>query len=157
MSFSWAKPYEPKSPFMRWLDERLPEIGTDDLGMPEVSLMLVTDLAVLDHTDGTVLLIANALGKHPRDVGYAGMKDAHGVTRQWISIEHVDDARLRVGDAYLAAEALGQPGHEQVFAGQVADFPQGSLSADGQRVARQASTARRPATDAAPVRRRRSP
>jgi ubiquinol-cytochrome c reductase cytochrome b subunit len=24
MSFSWAKPYEPKSPFMRYLDERLP-------------------------------------------------------------------------------------------------------------------------------------
>ena len=24
MSFSWAKPYEPKSPFMRWMDERLP-------------------------------------------------------------------------------------------------------------------------------------
>ena len=24
MSFSWAKPYEPKSPFMVWLDERLP-------------------------------------------------------------------------------------------------------------------------------------
>jgi ubiquinol-cytochrome c reductase cytochrome b subunit len=24
MSFSWAKPYEPKHPFMRWLDERLP-------------------------------------------------------------------------------------------------------------------------------------
>ena len=24
MSFSWAKTYEPKSPFMRWLDERLP-------------------------------------------------------------------------------------------------------------------------------------
>ena len=24
MSFSWAKPYEPKSPFMRWIDERLP-------------------------------------------------------------------------------------------------------------------------------------
>ena len=42
--------------------ERLPEIATDDLGMPEVSLMLVTDLAVLDHSDGTVLLIANALG-----------------------------------------------------------------------------------------------
>jgi anthranilate synthase component I len=41
--------------------ERLPSTATDDLGMPEVSLMLVTDLAVLDHTDGTVLLIANAL------------------------------------------------------------------------------------------------
>ena len=24
MSFSWAKPYEPKSTFMRWLDDRLP-------------------------------------------------------------------------------------------------------------------------------------
>jgi anthranilate synthase component 1 len=41
--------------------ERLPETSTDDLGMPELAMMLVTDLAVLDHTDGTVLLIANAL------------------------------------------------------------------------------------------------
>ena len=41
--------------------ERLPQTSTDDLGMPELALMLVTDLAVLDHTDGTVLLIANAL------------------------------------------------------------------------------------------------
>ena len=24
MSFSWAKPYEPKHPLMRWIDERLP-------------------------------------------------------------------------------------------------------------------------------------
>jgi anthranilate synthase component 1 len=42
--------------------ERLPVTSTDDLGMPELALMLVTDLAVLDHTDGTVLLIANAIG-----------------------------------------------------------------------------------------------
>ncbi|MGY1679511.1 anthranilate synthase component I [Geodermatophilus sp. SYSU D01176] len=41
--------------------ERLPVTSTDDLGMPELALMLVTDLAVLDHHDGTVLLIANAL------------------------------------------------------------------------------------------------
>ncbi|SDD10459.1 anthranilate synthase component 1 [Geodermatophilus telluris] len=41
--------------------ERLPSTATDDLGMPELALTLVTDLAVLDHTDGTVLLIANAL------------------------------------------------------------------------------------------------
>jgi anthranilate synthase component 1 len=46
--------------------ERLPRTSTDDLGMPELAMMLVTDLAVLDHTDGTVLLIANALG----DGGY---------------------------------------------------------------------------------------
>ncbi len=41
--------------------ERLPETSTDDLGMPELALTLVTDLAVLDHTDGSVLLIANVL------------------------------------------------------------------------------------------------
>jgi anthranilate synthase component 1 len=41
--------------------ERLPVASTDDLGMPELSMMLVTDLAVLDHSDGTVLLIANAV------------------------------------------------------------------------------------------------
>src|SRR4051812_359027 len=41
--------------------ERLPETSTDDLGMPELAMMLVTDLAVLDHAAGTVLLIANVL------------------------------------------------------------------------------------------------
>ena len=41
--------------------ERLPETSDPDLGMPELAMMLVTDLAVLDHTDGSVLLIANAL------------------------------------------------------------------------------------------------
>ena len=41
--------------------ERLPSTAPDELGMPELALMLVTDLAVLDHGDGTVLLIANVL------------------------------------------------------------------------------------------------
>lgn len=38
--------------------------------------------------------IARALGRQPRDIGYAGMKDAHGVTRQMLSVEHVDNARV---------------------------------------------------------------
>jgi anthranilate synthase component 1 len=46
--------------------ERLPATAADDLGMPELAMMLVTDLAVLDHTDGTVLLIANAFGGEGR-------------------------------------------------------------------------------------------
>ncbi|MGY1603754.1 anthranilate synthase component I [Geodermatophilus sp. SYSU D00815] len=45
--------------------ERLPRTSTDDLGMPELAMMLVTDVAVLDHHDGTVLLIANALERTP--------------------------------------------------------------------------------------------
>jgi len=38
--------------------------------------------------------IAQALGRNPRDIGYAGLKDAHGVTRQWLSIEHMDPGRV---------------------------------------------------------------
>jgi len=41
--------------------ERLPELAIDDLRLPELAFMLATDLAVLDHEDGTVLLIANAV------------------------------------------------------------------------------------------------
>jgi anthranilate synthase component 1 len=41
--------------------ERLPSTAPDEIGMPEIAMMLVTDLAVLDHTDGTVVLIANLL------------------------------------------------------------------------------------------------
>jgi anthranilate synthase component 1 len=41
--------------------ERLPQTSVDDLGMPELAMMLATDLAVLDHADGTVLLIANVV------------------------------------------------------------------------------------------------
>jgi anthranilate synthase component 1 len=41
--------------------ERLPELAKDDLFVPELALLLATDLAVLDHADGTVLLIANAI------------------------------------------------------------------------------------------------
>jgi anthranilate synthase component 1 len=40
--------------------ERLPEQAADDLGMPELAMLLVTDLAVVDHSEGSVLLIANA-------------------------------------------------------------------------------------------------
>lgn len=52
--------------------ERLPSTAVDDLGMPELSLLLVTDLAVLDHADGTVLLIANAY----RDLAGSSYDDA---------------------------------------------------------------------------------
>lgn len=40
-----------------------------------------------------VAMIANALGRSPRDIGYAGLKDAHALTRQYISVEHLDPAQ----------------------------------------------------------------
>ncbi|HEY9473798.1 MAG TPA: anthranilate synthase component I, partial [Mycobacteriales bacterium] len=41
--------------------ERLPNHAVDDLGLPELCMLVVTDLAVVDHHECTVLLVANAL------------------------------------------------------------------------------------------------
>ncbi len=41
--------------------ERLPENSVDELGLPELNMLLVTDLAAVDHHECTVVLIANAL------------------------------------------------------------------------------------------------
>lgn len=41
--------------------ERLPVIAEDDLKIPELVMLLATDLAALDHHEGTVTLIANAI------------------------------------------------------------------------------------------------
>jgi anthranilate synthase component I len=47
--------------------ERVPDLTTDDLHVPELAMMLATDLAVLDHADGSVLLIANAVNYDATD------------------------------------------------------------------------------------------
>jgi anthranilate synthase component 1 len=41
--------------------ERLPSIAADDLALPELGMMLATDLVVLDHYDGSAILVANAV------------------------------------------------------------------------------------------------
>ncbi|WIM98176.1 anthranilate synthase component I [Actinoplanes oblitus] len=41
--------------------ERLPATAADDLPLPELGMMLATDLVVLDHHDGSALLVANAV------------------------------------------------------------------------------------------------
>ncbi|MEK6649134.1 MAG: anthranilate synthase component I [Actinomycetota bacterium] len=41
--------------------ERLPNLSKKDLPIPELAFMLTSDLAVLDHSDGTITLIANAI------------------------------------------------------------------------------------------------
>ncbi len=55
--------------------ERLPEKAVDDLGLPEVTMLLVTDLAAVDHHECTVVLIANAL-LHP-EMGAEQIAAAH--------------------------------------------------------------------------------
>ena len=41
--------------------ERLPELAKDELNLPEMAFMLTTDLAIYDHLQGSVTLIANAI------------------------------------------------------------------------------------------------
>lgn len=45
-------------------------------------------------TLAAIQIVATALGRPPRDFGYAGLKDAHGVTRQMLSVEHIDPQRV---------------------------------------------------------------
>ncbi|GLX48196.1 anthranilate synthase component I [Streptomyces hygroscopicus subsp. hygroscopicus] len=51
---------------------RLEKIGPgerDDLGLPELTMLLTSDLAVMDHWEGSVLLIANAINHNDLDTG----------------------------------------------------------------------------------------
>ncbi|WP_327307207.1 anthranilate synthase component I [Streptomyces sp. NBC_01298] len=54
--------------------ERIGEHTEDDLRLPELTMLLTSDLAVLDHWDGTVQLIANAINHN--DLA-AGVDEAH--------------------------------------------------------------------------------
>lgn len=57
-------------------------------------------------TDQAVQRLARALGRQRRDIGYAGLKDAHAITRQTLSIEHVDPravAELRIDGVRILA------------------------------------------------------
>ncbi|WP_043263910.1 anthranilate synthase component I [Streptomyces sp. CT34] len=49
--------------------ERIGDSTTDDLRLPELTMLLASDLAVLDHWSGTVLLIANAINHNDQDTG----------------------------------------------------------------------------------------
>ncbi|GAA1919786.1 anthranilate synthase component I [Streptomyces sodiiphilus] len=49
--------------------ERIGDSAEDDLRLPELTMLLASDLAVLDHRDGSVLLIANAINHNDLDTG----------------------------------------------------------------------------------------
>lgn len=49
--------------------ERIGEHTEDDLKLPELTMLLTSDLAVMDHWDGTVQLIANAINHNHLDTG----------------------------------------------------------------------------------------
>ena len=55
-------------------------------------------------TRDAMVRIARALGISSGQIGYAGLKDARAVTRQWLSIEHIDSnafADLEIPDVTI--------------------------------------------------------
>jgi anthranilate synthase component 1 len=72
--------------------EKLPNETEDVLGLPELAMLVATDLAVLDHKDGTVTLIANAINYDNSD---------ERVDEAWLDAEK----RLDVMEAALGGQA----------------------------------------------------
>jgi anthranilate synthase component I len=70
--------------------ERLPEKAADDLHLPELAMLLATDLAVLDHEDGSVVLIANAVNWDGSD---SGVDAAYTSARERLDAMTADLAR----------------------------------------------------------------
>lgn len=90
--------------------ERLPRAAEDDLGLPDLALALVTDLAVLDHRDATVWLVANAVNHDGTDAR---------VDEAW----HDAVRRLDGMTGDLAAPAAAPPPLVEVPAGEGAAVP----------------------------------
>lgn len=55
--------------------EKLGEGPADDMQVPMLALQLVTDMAVYDHLDGSLTLVANAYNKNGLDTGAEGAYD----------------------------------------------------------------------------------
>ncbi|GEB52946.1 MULTISPECIES: anthranilate synthase component I [Streptomyces] len=80
------------------------EAPTDDLGLPEMTMLLTSDLAVLDHRDGTVLLIANAINHNDLETG---VDEAYADAVRRLDAMAADLARpAPVAPAVLPASAL---------------------------------------------------
>ncbi len=60
--------------------EKLPDLSTDDLRVPELGMVLATDLVVLDHFEGSATLVANAVlpAKATRSAASAAYHQAIG-------------------------------------------------------------------------------
>lgn len=82
--------------------ERIPDLALDDLDLPEIAFMLTSDLAVLDHSDSTVTLIANAInwdGSHER------VDEAYYESQDRLNRMYEDLSRSAQGDIHEIPEA----------------------------------------------------
>ena len=78
--------------------ERLGNHAIDDTQVPEIAMLLASDVAVLDHSDGTVLLIANAINWDASD---------ERMDEAWAdAIERLDAMETALGAPLAASTAI---------------------------------------------------
>lgn len=83
----------------RW--EKVPETTPDDLRLPEIAMMLATDTAVLDHADGSLLLVANAVNFDNTD---------ERVDEAWAdAVRRLDDMTARLREPAESTVAVVEP------------------------------------------------
>jgi anthranilate synthase component 1 len=104
----------------RW--ERLPDATVDELSVPELSLSLATDLAVLDHSDGTVLLVANAVNYDDSDerVDDAWADAAARLDRMTAELAAAAPSTVAVHSGAAPGGAAGRSTREEYLASVVA-------------------------------------
>ncbi len=99
----------------RW--ERVPATAPDELGLPELSMMLATDLAILDHSDGSVLLVANAINYDATDerMEWAHADAVRRLDAMTAALGEGASSTVAVVDPTVAAAALAgvRPGMTQ--------------------------------------------
>jgi anthranilate synthase component 1 len=90
----------------RW--ERVPDDNPDVLRLPELAMMLATDLAVLDHADGSLLLVANAVNYDATDerVEEAWADAVARLDRMTADLAQPAQSTVAVIDADRQAEAM---------------------------------------------------
>ena len=97
----------------RW--ERIPDNNPDELRLPEVAMLMATDLAALDHSDGSVWLIANAVAGGASDAASAW---ADAVARLDTMVARLDEsepvraATLDTPDLGAVSRRTDQAGYE---------------------------------------------
>jgi anthranilate synthase component 1 len=86
----------------RW--EKVPDQGRDELDLPEIGMLLATDLAVLDHTDGSLLLVANAVNYDATDErvewAWADAVDRLDTQEQFHDMVERSKEAIRAGEAF---------------------------------------------------------
>ena len=92
----------------RW--ERVPSVAPDALHLPELAMMLATDLAVLDHADGSLLLVANAVNYDATDerVEAAWADAVDRLDRMTADLAQPAESTVAVIDADAVSTALAE-------------------------------------------------